>query len=165
MTAARVAIVTVSDRSARGEREDVTGPRLAGAVEAAGHDVVHRTVVEDDVERIRSELEGLADGALVAPPPDIVLTAGGTGLGPRDCTPEATRAAITREAPGLGEAVRAAARRHTPHADLSRGIAGILGGTLIVNLPGSPGGGEDGWNAIQATVGHAAEQLRGTDHE
>jgi len=164
VTVARVAIVTVSDRSARGEREDLTGPRLAAAVAAAGHDVVRQAVVEDDPERLRGELEGLADGALVAPPPDIVLTAGGTGLGPRDHTPEATRAAISREAPGLGEAVRAAARQRTPHADLSRGIAGIRGGTLIVNLPGSPGGGEDGWRAIEATVGHAAEQLRGHDH-
>jgi molybdopterin adenylyltransferase len=157
----RVAVVTVSDRSARGERPDLSGPRLAAAVEEAGHAVVRRELVPDDPGALEALLAVLCDAADA---PALVLTTGGTGLGPRDRTPEATAAACGRLVPGIPEAIRAASLAHTPHAMLSRGVAGVRGRTLVVNLPGSPGGATDGWATIAPAVAHAAAQVRGGDH-
>jgi molybdopterin adenylyltransferase len=157
----RVAIVTVSDRSARGEREDRSGPALAEAVAAGGGEVVRRELVPDDPEALVELLTGICD-ALDAP--DLVLTTGGTGLGPRDRTPEATARACERLVPGIAEALRARSLAVTPHAVLSRAIAGVRGRTLIVNLPGSPGGARDGWEVVGPIAAHAASQLRGGDH-
>ena len=157
----RVAIVTVSDRSARGEREDRTGAELAQAVTDAGAAMVRRELVPDDPEALGALLAELCDAPEA---PDLVLTAGGTGLGPRDRTPEATLAACEREVPGIAEAVRARSLRVTPHAMLSRAVAGVRGRTLVVNLPGSPGGACDGWTVVAAVAEHAADQLRGGDH-
>jgi len=156
-----VAVVTVSDRSARGEREDRSGPVLAEAVSAAGHEVVRREVVPDDPGGLETLLRELADGAEA---PDLVLTSGGTGLGPRDRTPEATAAACERMVPGIAEAVRARSLAVTPHAMLSRAVAGARGRTLVVNLPGSPGGARDGWDVVEPIVAHACAQLAGGDH-
>ena len=156
-----MAVITVSDRSARGEREDRSGPVLAEAVAAAGHEVVHRAVVPDDPEALADLLRELADGA---PAPDLVLTTGGTGVGPRDATPEATAAACERLVPGIAEAIRARSLAVTPHAMLSRGVAGARGRTLIVNLPGSPGGARDGWEVLAPVAAHACAQLAGADH-
>jgi molybdopterin adenylyltransferase len=157
-------VITVSDRSARGAREDASGPRLADAVAADGHEVVHREVLPDDRDALEAALRALAGGEAVAPAPDLVLTTGGTGLGPRDVTPEATRAVCERSAPGIAEALRWRSLAVTPHAMLSRGEAGVRGRTLIVNLPGSPGGAGDGWATLAPVVAHACAQIAGGDH-
>jgi molybdopterin adenylyltransferase len=156
-----VAVVTVSDRSARGEREDASGPALAEAVERSGHLVVRREVVPDDPQRLAGLLAELCDADDA---PELVLTTGGTGLGPRDRTPEATAAACERLVPGIAETIRARSLAVTPNAMLSRGVAGVRGATLVVNLPGSPGGARDGWEVLAPVAVHAAAQIRGGDH-
>lgn len=157
----RVAVVTVSDRSARGEREDRSGPALAEAVAAAGAEVARRELVADDPRALAELLAAICDGDDA---PHLVLTTGGTGLGPRDRTPEATAGVCDRLVPGIAEALRARSLEVTPHAMLSRGVAGVRGATLIVNLPGSPGGARDGWEVVARVAGHAAAQLAGGDH-
>jgi molybdopterin adenylyltransferase len=159
--ALRVVVITVSDRSAAGEREDRSGPVLVEAVEASGAEVVRRDVVPDDPHGLATLLQTLCDAPAS---PDLILTTGGTGVGPRDCTPEATRAACQRMVPGIAETLRARSLAVTPHAMLSRGEAGVRGTTLIVNLPGSPGGARDGWEVVAPVAAHAASQLRGGDH-
>lgn len=161
MIALRVAIVTVSDRSARGEREDATGPALADAVRAAGGEVVVTCVVADEAPEIEAEIVRLADDARVP----LVLTAGGTGFAPRDVTPEATRRVIEKEAPGLAELARASGGAKTRFAFLSRGIAGVRGRTLVVNLPGSPRGAVESWEALAALLPHALSVLAGAGDE
>ena len=154
----RVGVLTVSDRSARGERADLGGPAVAAAVLAQVPDatVVERAVVPDERAAIAARLAHWA-GALGL---DLILTTGGTGFAPRDVTPEATRDVIERETPGLAEAMRAASLRVTPHAMLSRGVAGIRGRTLIVNLPGSPKGAVENLATIAPVLPHAIELLR-----
>jgi molybdenum cofactor synthesis domain-containing protein len=145
----------VSDGVHAGVREDTSGDTLEQLLLEDGFAVTRR-VVEDDAERIASALEELASsGAL------LVLTTGGTGFAPRDVTPEATRAVIDREAPGIAEAIRADAISRTPHALLSRGVAGLRGATLVVNLPGSPGGCRDGFAVIRPALGHGIELAAG----
>jgi len=156
-----VAVVTVSDRSARGEREDRSGPALAEAAERDGAEVVRRELVPDDPDALATLLAAMCDAPDA---PDLVLTTGGTGLGPRDRTPEATAAVCERLVPGIPEALRADSLRVTPHAMLSRGVAGVRGRTLVVNLPGSTGGARDGWAVVAGIAAHAASQLRGGDH-
>jgi molybdenum cofactor synthesis domain-containing protein len=156
-----VAIVTVSDRSARGERKDATGPALAEAVRAAGGEVVCTSVVADEAPDIEAEIVRLADDARVP----LVLTAGGTGFAPRDVTPEATRRVIEKEAPGLAELARQSGAAKTRFAFLSRGIAGVRGRTLVVNLPGSPRGAVESWEAVAALLPHALSVLAGAGDE
>jgi len=157
----RVAVVTVSDRSARGERPDASGPALAEAVEASGARVVGREIVPDDPQVLAALLAAICDAADA---PGLVLTTGGTGLGPRDRTPEATAQVCERLVPGIAETLRASSLAVTPHAMLSRGVAGVRGRTLIVNLPGSPGGARDGWAVVEPIAAHAVAQLGGGDH-
>lgn len=152
----RIGILTVSDRSSRGEREDASGPALARLVEGQGWTVTRQTILPDDQAAIRELLIAWADGGEL----DVVLTTGGTGFAPRDVTPEATRAVIDREAPGLAEAMRAASLKITPHAMLSRIVTGIRKRTLIVNLPGSPKGATENLQVVVPVLPHAIQLLR-----
>jgi molybdenum cofactor synthesis domain-containing protein len=152
----RAAILTISTSKARGEGEDESGARLAGLAEELGADIVGREIVADERVEIEARLRRWADEERC----ELVLTTGGTGFAPSDVTPEATRAVLDREAPGLAEAMRAASREHTAHWMLSRGVAGIRGGTLIVNFPGSPRSIEQAGGAIAAVLPHAVALLR-----
>jgi molybdenum cofactor synthesis domain-containing protein len=153
-----VGILTVSDRSARGEREDLSGPALMDAVTRGLVDteVVQRAIVPDEREAIAAQLVTWTDEAGL----DLILTTGGTGFAPRDVTPEATRAVLDREAPGMAEAMRAASLRITPHAMLSRAVAGMRGQTLIINLPGSPRAAVENLETLLPVLPHALELLR-----
>lgn len=156
----RIGILTISDRSARGERADTSGPALAAEVEAQGWQVARQGLVPDDQRAIRDELIDWASADDV----DVILTTGGTGFSPRDQTPEATRSVIERPAPGLAEAMRLASLQVTPHAMLSRAVAGIRRRTLIVNLPGSPKGAVENLKVILPVLSHAVELLRENPH-
>jgi molybdenum cofactor synthesis domain-containing protein len=159
----RVAVLTVSDAGARGEREDVSGDVVAEWITGRGATLAGRALVADETAAIARVVAGWADSGTV----DLVVTTGGTGLTPRDVTPEATRAVLDREAPGIAESIRAASLVRLPRAALSRGIAGVRGRTLVVNLPGSPGGVRDGLAVLDQWVEHAVHLVRGerTDHD
>jgi molybdenum cofactor biosynthesis protein B len=146
------AVLTVSDRVSRGEADDVSGDLLDGLLRADGYDVTRR-VVPDEADEIAAAIEDLAADAA------LVLTTGGTGLAPRDVTPEATRTVLQREAPGIPEALRADSIAKTPHGLLSRGVAGTIGRTLVVNLPGSTGGCRDGYAVLRPALAHAVQLL------
>lgn len=152
----KVAVLTISDRSARGARADQGGPLVEQLVVAVGADVVKRALVPDERDEIEAILREWADGGAI----DLILTTGGTGLGARDVTPEATRAVINKEAPGIAETMRAAGIAHTPMAALSRQVAGARGTTLIVNLPGSPKAIKEGLDAVIEILPHAVEMLQ-----
>jgi molybdenum cofactor synthesis domain-containing protein len=149
------AVLTVSDGVSAGERDDASGDVLEELLHGEGFDVVRR-VVPDDAPLITAAIRELVeDGSL------LILTTGGTGFAPRDVTPEATRAVIDRAAPGIAEAIRADAVARTPHALLSRGVAGLSGSSLVVNLPGSPGGCRDGFAVIRPALRHGLELAAG----
>jgi molybdopterin adenylyltransferase len=151
------AIITVSDRGARGERADASGNALFELLIGEGFDVCFQTVVPDEAEVISRTIRECAVARKVA----LVLTTGGTGVSPRDVTPEATMAVIERLVPGMAEAMRAASLQKTPHAMISRGIAGIRGTTLIINLPGSPAGAVENLSVLLPALPHALDKIQG----
>ncbi len=157
----QAAVITISDKGARGAREDRSGPLAAEALEAMGATVVARLVLPDEPEQITAALEHLADGGQV----DLILTTGGTGAAPRDRTPEATLAALDREMPGLAELLRWQGYQRTPRAVLSRGVAGLRGQCLIINLAGSTGAVQDGLEILEPVLAHALQMAQGVGLE
>lgn len=155
------AVITVSDKGYRGEREDTSGPNLCAILREQGFEVEYTALVPDEPEMIQAELIKCADELHIA----LVLTTGGTGFSPRDVTPEATLAVATRNAPGIAEAIRAHSMTITPRAMLSRGASVLRNGTLIVNLPGSPKAAREGLEYILPALGHGLDILRGTTGE
>lgn len=157
----RVALLTISDSASQGIRPDVSGPALAERCRALGWTVVSSSVVSDERAPLEKHLATLADSGSA----ELILTTGGTGLGPRDTTPEATAAVCGKLVPGLGEVMRATGRQGTPRAALSRAIAGVRGQTLIVNLPGSPRGAVESLDAVANLLTHAVEVVFGARHD
>jgi molybdopterin adenylyltransferase len=154
-------VITVSDRCARGEQEDESGAALVELLKEAGAEILASEIVPDDLEPLAEKLCAYAERADV----NLIVTTGGTGFSPRDNTPEATRAVIQREAPGLSEAMRMETLKETPLAMVSRGVSGIRSGTLIINLPGSPKGVRESFSVIKSVLGHAVELLAGKPHD
>jgi len=161
METIQASTITVSDKGYAGEREDASGPLLADLLRKMGAEVVSQTIVPDERDQIEHALVQLADEERV----DLIVTTGGTGPAPRDVTPEATLAVIEREVPGLAEVLRFEGYRKTPLAVISRGVAGMRGGTLIVNLPGSPKAVLEGMETLTPILPHAIKMLRGKDTE
>jgi molybdopterin adenylyltransferase len=147
-------VLTISDGVAQGERKDESGTLLEELLGAEGYEVVRR-VVPDERSEIAAAIEALTDEA------QLVLTTGGTGVAPRDVTPEATASVLERQVPGIAEAIRADAVRRTPHGLLSRGVAGVRGSALVINLPGSPGGSRDGFAVVREALPHAVRLVAG----
>ncbi|MHB8769817.1 MAG: MogA/MoaB family molybdenum cofactor biosynthesis protein [Syntrophales bacterium] len=154
-------VITVSDRGSRGERADGSGPAIAQMLCAAGMEIVGRGMVPDEQREIRRLLIEWSDDTGV----DLIVTTGGTGVGPRDVTPEATRAVIEREIPGMAEAMRRKSAEVTPHAMISRALAGIRGRTLIINLPGSPKAARENLAVLLPALAHAVAKIKGDQSE
>jgi molybdenum cofactor synthesis domain-containing protein len=155
----RFAILTISDRSSRGERPNTSGPALVALVQAHGWRVTQHGIVPDEIDVIKNTLQAWSDSGEA----DVILATGGTGFAPRDVTPEATRAVVERLTPGLDEAMRSASLQVTPHAMLSRAISGIRKRTLIITLPGSPKGATENLQVILPALEHAVKLLREED--
>jgi len=156
-----VAIITISDTVASGERQDASGPAVAARCQELKFSIVSTNNLPDDPAQIRSLLSKLADAQNI----DVILTTGGTGIGPRDSTPEATQAIAERLVPGLAEEMRRKGLAHTPRAILSRGVAAIRGTTLILNLPGSPKGAVESLDAVAALLPHSVQIIHGARHD
>jgi molybdopterin adenylyltransferase len=157
----RLAILTISDAGSKGQRSDVSGDLIASWGKERGYSLAERALVPDETVRIAGALAEWCDGDKA----DLVLTTGGTGLTARDVTPEATRAILDKEAPGIAEALRMSAYPRFPRAALSRGVAGVRARTLVINLPGSTGGVRDGLEVLTSLVEHAVELVRGVKTE
>ena len=162
MSNIRAVVITASDACARGEREDTSGAALVELLRQAGAQIVQTKILSDDLEPLVQALREFAERDDV----NLIITTGGTGLGPRDNTPEATQRVIEREAPGIAEAIRAESLKVTPMAMISRGVCGVCSGTLIVNLPGSPKAVRESFSVIAPVLPHALDLLAGkTAHQ
>jgi len=157
----KVAIITISDRGSKGEREDLSGPLIREMVKGLPAEVIHYEIIPDEKEMIIEALKRSSDELKA----DLILTTGGTGLSPRDVTPDATRRVIEKEVPGFSEAMRAESLKKTPHAMISRAVSGIRGSSLIVNLPGSPKSVKENLSVILPALPHALSKLKGDPSE
>jgi molybdopterin adenylyltransferase len=157
----RVAVLTISDSVAKGQREDLSGPAVVAVCRGLGWEITAALQVSDDLANIREQLKELADSGRV----DVLLTTGGTGIGPRDNSPEATQAVADRMVPGISEEMRRKGLKHTPTAVLSRGTAAVRNQTLIINLPGSPKGATESLDAVAHLLPHAVKVLHGARHD
>lgn len=154
-------VITISDKGSRGERTDTSGGEIISALEEMGISVLERMIIPDEVPRIKDALIEYADRKNLA----LILTTGGTGVSPRDLTPDATRAVIDRDIPGMAEAMRHASMAATPHAMISRAVAGIRGRSLIINLPGSPRGARENLAVVLPALKHALEKINGDESD
>ncbi|MDP2853253.1 MAG: MogA/MoaB family molybdenum cofactor biosynthesis protein [Smithellaceae bacterium] len=154
-------IITVSDKGSQGKREDKSGPAIAEMLAGAAIDIKHTLIIPDEVDQIQKAIIQFADVEKL----DVILTTGGTGVSPRDLTPDATLKVIDKEVPGMAEAMRIASSKVTPHAMISRAIVGIRGRCLIINLPGSPKGAQENLAAILPALQHAIEKIRGDNRD
>ena len=157
----KAAILTMSDKGSRGEREDRSGSVIREMLVSLPAEVIRYEVIPDELEIIKERIADFADKALA----DLIITTGGTGVSPRDVTPEATKAVIDRELPGMAEAMRAASMQKTPNAMLSRAVCGVRGRTLIINLPGSPKAVRENLETVLPAIQHAVEKICGSDAE
>ncbi len=160
-TMIKAGVITVSDKGSAGQREDQSGPEVERILKTIGIAVIHRAVVPDEIHEIRDILVALADDHKI----DLIVTTGGTGVAPRDVTPDATLGVIDREVPGMAEAMRRESHKITPHALISRAVAGIRGQTLIINLPGSPKGVRENLAVLLPALPHAIEKIKGDERE
>lgn len=155
----KVAVLTLSDKGSKGERKDASGPEIEKLVKKINAEIVSTDILPDEKDRIKKKLISLCKKA------DLVLTTGGTGVSPRDVTPDATREVITYEIPGIAEAMRAESLKKTPYAMISRAVAGVRGNTLIINLPGSPKAVRENLSVILPVLGHTIEKIQGSTEE
>jgi molybdopterin adenylyltransferase len=153
----RAVVITVSDKGSRGERIDVSGPELTAMLQEAGIEIIGRRIIPDERELIRTALIEASDGGQV----DLILTTGGTGVSPRDVTPDSTLTVIDRQVPGMAEEMRRRSAAITPHAMISRAVVGIRGQTLIINLPGSPKGARENLAVLLPALTHTIEKIKG----
>lgn len=154
-------IITVSDKGSQGKRQDLSGPAIAEMLAGAGIEIKQTLIIPDEVEQIQKTIIQFADVEKL----DVILTTGGTGVSPRDLTPDATLKVLDKEVPGMAEAMRLASMKITPHAMISRAVAGIRGRCLIINLPGSPKGAKENLAAVLPALQHAIEKIKGDDHD
>ncbi len=157
----KAAVLTISDKGSRGEREDLSGPAVMEMLKNAGAEIINYEIIPDEAEVISARIIRLSDKSRAG----LIITTGGTGVSPRDVTPEATRAVIDRELPGMAEAMRAESLNKTPHAMISRAVCGIRGKTLIINLPGSLKGAVENLAVLMPAIPHAIEKICGSDAE
>ena len=155
------AIITVSDKGSQGKRQDLSGPAIAEMLAGAAIEVKHTLITPDEIDRIRKAIIQFADVEKM----DLILTTGGTGVSPRDLTPDATLKVLVKEIPGMAEVMRITSMKITPHAMISRAVAGIRGHSLIINLPGSPKGAMENLAAVLPAIPHAIEKIKGDDRD